>query len=70
MSGDSDTIYRDVPVSVVCRYVICTCGETLRPTGTVYMSNPAYYEHLCPKCDKRVMLTEKSGTVHYIPVKL
>lgn len=45
--------YKKTPAQLFVLRAYCDCGQELRYTGMCYMSNPALYEHECPKCNIR-----------------
>ena len=51
-------VYRD---SLYCE----ECGEEMKFTGMALASYPLQYPHVCPKCQKRVIMTEIYPTIRY-----
>ena len=41
--------YKKTPAQLFVLRAYCDCGQELKYTGMCYMSNPAMYEHECPK---------------------
>lgn len=41
------------------------CGEEMEFTGMCLTSYPPKYPHMCPKCEKRVIMTEIYPIIRY-----
>lgn len=45
------------------------CESEMEFTGAVLLSNPAQYEHECPKCGKRLNLSKSYPCIRYEEVE-
>lgn len=41
------------------------CETEMKFTGAVLLSNPAQYEHKCPKCEKRLNVSKSYPCIRY-----
>lgn len=41
------------------------CGEEMKPTNMALATYPMQYPHICPKCGKRVIMSEIYPTIRY-----
>ena len=44
---------------------LCECGEEMKSTGRMFMSNPPQFPHKCEGCEKEINLTEKYPTIRW-----
>lgn len=44
---------------------VCKCGGLLLPTGIVFTTYPAKYEHKCEDCQKTQSLNKSYPTIEY-----
>jgi hypothetical protein len=54
----------DVRQITVRRYVICSCGKRMEPTGVVFTTSPPMFPHECV-CGNKEVLGFTSGEIQY-----
>lgn len=64
----TDPAFKDTPLRAVRRDYLCKCGGLLKPTGMTFMCHPPLYDHVCDKCKQNTTLSNRSGSVVYIPI--
>lgn len=53
-------------IDVLVNKIYCDkCGEEMQPYGIVYTTYPPQYPYICPKCNYKITLTERTYPIYY-----